>query len=145
MDIRRERSPDPPLASGRPQVSVVRFLISIFVIVSQSFPLILSRISSGFDPSMQWCGLIWRRVVGGPSKKAEESCHFRQFVHAPWSTGIRLANVVSSSHLADCRGSSSIIGGTQGVLEEDLFDCGVAKTFGWCHGEFLVVFDRFSI
>jgi hypothetical protein len=67
------------------------------------------------------------------------------FGHAPLSTGIRCANVVSSSHLVYCRGSTMIIGGNQGVWEEDLCGCCMLATVRGCNGEFLVVFEEFSI
>jgi hypothetical protein len=79
-------------------------------------------------------------ALEGRRKKVEESCHFRHFGHDPLSTGIRWANVVSSSHLVYCRGSTIITGGTQGVWEEDLCGCCIVATFGGCHGEFFVVF-----
>jgi hypothetical protein len=48
-NIRRERSPNPSRANGRPEVSVMRFHFSIFVIVSSCYPFILSLISSGIE------------------------------------------------------------------------------------------------
>ena len=85
----------------------------------------------------------WRRVFGGSSKKAEESFHFCPFRHAPLSSAIRRANVGSSSHLVDCRGSKAINGVSQGVWEEDLCGCcmvaavgGVMVSFSSCSTDF---------
>ena len=84
------------------------------------------------------------RALEDRRPKSKESCHFCHFGLTPSSSSFRRGSTVPLSHLIDCRGSTSITGGTQGVWEEDLCGCGGVTMVGGCHGECLVVFDESS-
>jgi hypothetical protein len=65
------------------------------------------------------------RVV---EKKEKNPAIFAISVVLRISTSIRSLNVGAFFHSIDCRGSTSITGGTQAIWEEDLCGCGCVKT-----------------
>ena len=89
-DIGRETAPDLPLGRGRPQVSVVCFLFSLFVTVSPCFLLILSHILIGIEWAMRSMGWVGCKGFGCLSNKSEESIHFRQF---RWCSIVRQVSI----------------------------------------------------